>query len=65
MPEDDHLSEEEVNADPILKGLARDGLSLTRENYIIRSYGEIPDDWAAELEAELPDKLQDWSKVEE
>jgi hypothetical protein len=25
--------------------------------------GDIPDEWTAEYEAELPERLQDWTKV--
>lgn len=59
-----HFTPGEINRDPILYGLARDGLSLTRENYIIRNWGVTPDEWTAENESALPEKLQDWSAFE-
>ena len=34
-----------------------------RESYIRRAWGNpIPEPWTAELEAELPSELQDWSQ---
>lgn len=59
-----HFNEDEIQADPILYGLRRDKLALTRENYIIRNWGEIPAEWTAESESELPSKMQDWSQFE-
>ncbi|RYD39481.1 MAG: hypothetical protein EOP83_36695 [Verrucomicrobiaceae bacterium] len=58
------FSPEEVNADPILHGMVRDKLPLTRRNYIIRNYGELPTDWNAEAESELPEKFQNWSQFQ-
>ena len=55
---------EEIAADPILHGMQRDKLPLTRENYIIRNWEPVPGEWTAELEGELPEKLQDWSRFE-
>ena len=43
--------------------MVRDTLALTRENYIIRNWGELPEEWSAELESDLPEKLQDWSRI--
>lgn len=57
------FTEEEIAADPILFGMRRDKLAITRENYIIRNYGAIPADWDAEAEESLPEQLRDWSKV--
>ena len=54
---------EEIETDLILRGMVRDKLPLTRENYIFRNWGEMPEDWSAEHEAELPEKLQDWSWI--
>lgn len=53
-----------IHADPILYGMQRDGVPLTRENYIIRNWGEMPTDWNAEAEAELPEPFQDWDQFE-
>ena len=49
---------EEIEADFMLRGMRRDGLAITRENYIIRNWGEIPADWNEDHEAEMPEKLQ-------
>ena len=38
------------------------GVEVTRENYINLIWGEPLPPWTAELEAELPDELQDWSR---
>jgi hypothetical protein len=58
------FTDAEISADPILSGMRRDNIELTRENYIIRNYGAIPVDWDAEAEASLPEQLQDWTKVQ-
>jgi hypothetical protein len=59
-----HFTEEEIAADPILYGLRRDKLALSRENYVIRNWGDVPEEWNAEYEAELPEKMQNWSQFE-
>ena len=38
------------------------GVPVTRENYIAMNWGEPLPAWTAELEMELPDELQDWSR---
>ena len=40
------------------------GIPVTRENYIATNLGEPLPEWTAELEAELPEELQDWSLFE-
>jgi len=41
------------------------GIPVTRENYYIAmNWGEPVPEWTAELEAELPEELQDWSLFE-
>ena len=40
------------------------GIPVTRENYIATNWGEPLPEWTAELEAELPEELQDWSPFE-
>jgi hypothetical protein len=46
---------------PLLKAA---GVEVTRENWIDLNWGrEIPDPWTAEDEGEVPEELQDWSKV--
>ena len=59
------FTREESTADFILIGMVRDKLPLTRENYIIRNWGELPENWSAEHEDQLPEKLQDWSCFED
>jgi hypothetical protein len=65
MTDEINFTDEEISADPILYGMRRDKLPLTRENYIIRNYGALPLDWDAESEESLPGKLQDWSKFDD
>jgi len=40
------------------------GIPVTRENYIAVNWGEPVQEWTSELEAELPEELQDWSRFE-
>lgn len=54
----------QIEADLVLYGMMRDKLPMTRENYIIRNWGEVPAEWNAEHEAELPQQFQDWTKFE-
>jgi hypothetical protein len=45
--------------DHVLRLMLRDGIPLTRENYIAVNWlGETPDPWAGEDKAELPEFLQ-------
>ena len=37
---------------------------MTRENYISLAWGDPLPDWTPDLEAELPEELQDWSLFE-
>jgi hypothetical protein len=60
-----HFSQEEIESDPVLYGMKRDSIPFTRENYIIRNWGDEPEPWSAELEAELPEAMQDWDRFEE
>lgn len=48
---------------PIFDQLLREGLPITREEYIKRAWGVKPDPWDAECEAQMPIPLQDWSQV--
>lgn len=59
------FTREEIATEFIPGGMVRDGLPLTRENHIIRNWGEMPEDWSAECEAALPGKLQHGSLDEE
>jgi hypothetical protein len=51
--------------DDLVAFMRKCGIEVTRENYIELAYcGEVPDPWPAELEANLPAELQDWSQFE-
>jgi hypothetical protein len=53
-----------LDQDPMVALLRAENVPVTRENWIDLSYGhEVPSPWTAECEAELPEDLQDWSKV--
>jgi hypothetical protein len=51
--------------DPILYAMHEDGIAITRENYVEFNWGEQPEPWTAEHEAELPEELQNWSLFDE
>jgi hypothetical protein len=38
--------------------MRREGVSITRENYIRFAYDEPPEEWGAEDEAQMPDELR-------
>jgi hypothetical protein len=44
--------------DPVLRGMLRDGIPLTRETYIFANWDKKPDPWTAEHESQLPDIFQ-------
>lgn len=44
--------------DPVLDGMMHAGTPLTRENYIRENWGDTPEPWTAEHEAELPAPFQ-------
>lgn len=48
---------------PLFDQLLREGQPISRENYILRNWGKLPEDWEweAEFEAQIPEPLQDWS----
>jgi hypothetical protein len=49
--------------DPVIELTRKAGIPITREEYIYTAYmGQPPEEWTAELEAELPEELQDWSQ---
>jgi len=49
--------------EPIIEMLEELGFPVTRENYLNMAYpGNLPE-WTPELEAELPQELQDFSKI--
>lgn len=50
--------------DVTLNWMLKEGIEPTRENYIFHAYaGKPPRRWTHEHEAELPEPLQDASKV--
>jgi hypothetical protein len=50
--------------DVTLNWMLKKGIEPTRENYIFHAYaGKPPKPWTHEHEAELPEPLQDGSKV--
>jgi hypothetical protein len=45
--------------DVVVELLQRAGVPLTRENYLNMAYfGEVPEEWSAELEVELPQVIR-------
>lgn len=48
----------------VLSRMRRDGVPLTREDYIFMAYGATVTPWGAELESELPVEIQDWIGTE-
>src|SRR5215475_1478035 len=47
---------------PVLRGMLRYNIPITRENYIKQNWQPVPEPWDVELEAELPRFLQDWTQ---
>ncbi len=47
-------------SDATLEWMRHNGVPITRENYVQLNWMEVPDDWDAEHEHELPEELQDW-----
>lgn len=54
----------DISQQEVVDLMNRAGLAITRENYIKTNWGDPDLEWTAELEAELPDELQDWSLFE-
>lgn len=49
--------------DDLTRFMKRYNVPVTRDNYLHVAYmGEVPHPWTAELEANLPPQLQDWSQ---
>ena len=48
--------------DPLVAMMKRDGIPVTRQNYLQMAYPTGLPEWSAELEAEMPPELQDWSQ---
>ena len=47
------------DSDPLVESMKRLGAPLTRKNYLDLAYPDnLPSEWTAELEAELPPFLQ-------
>ena len=58
-------NEYQPGADGLMVKMRNVGIAVTRENYIVAAYGVHPlPIWTAELEAELPEELQDWGLFE-
>jgi hypothetical protein len=53
-----------TRTDHVLESMRRACMTIDRENYIWKAYGADPPEWGPELEAELPQELQDWSQFE-
>jgi hypothetical protein len=50
--------------DPLVQLMLAASVTPTREGWIDLNYGrEVPNPWTAELEGEVPEELQDWTKV--
>jgi len=50
--------------DPLASVMRKHGADVTREDYIDMAWGnDVPEPWTLEHELELPDELQDFSKV--
>ena len=47
--------------DPILHAMLEDGIRSRGRIYVEFNWGEQPEPWTAEHEAELPEELQNWS----
>jgi hypothetical protein len=63
MSQDEQVDEDE-NEDTVLSWLKEDGIPVTRENYLRLSYfGQLPEEWNALYEAELPRELQEWDQT--
>jgi hypothetical protein len=50
--------------DPVVALMVSAGIKPSRQDWIDLAYGdEVPTPWTAENEVEVPEELQDWSKV--
>lgn len=50
--------------DSVLNWMLSQGIEPTREKYIFHAYGgQEPDPWTHEHETQLPEPLQDFSKI--
>ena len=50
--------------DGIIRSMKKYVIPITRANYIEFAYGCSEDNLDAELEADLPEELQDWSRFQ-
>jgi hypothetical protein len=67
IPTDTRSREEQLEEarNPVAYNMRKEGVPLTRENYLKRAYGDdLPEVWGAEHESELPAELQDWSQFD-
>lgn len=51
--------------DEVLALMRKNGVPITRANYIEAAWGPTPPTWDAEMESELPEQLQDWGLFKE
>ena len=50
--------------DPVIEVLESQGTPVIRENYLALAYPDnLPTEWTAELEAQLPEEIRDFSQV--
>ena len=61
-PQQPQSQQQQGHDDIIVHALRRDGIPVTRDNYIKKNWRPIPQPWTAEHEYMLPDFLQDWSR---
>ena len=51
-------------SDPLVDWMTDNGVPVTRDAYLGLAYGgELPDPWTADHEMDLPEPLQDASKI--
>ena len=49
----------EPEEDDLVRWMTREGITVTREKYVALAYPDgLPEEWTAELEAQLPQELQ-------
>lgn len=53
---------QKASGDQLVAWMEANGVTVTRENYIGLAFGSEPPEWTPELEDQLPEDLQDWSK---
>ena len=54
-----------LDEDPLVALLREAEMPVTREAWISLAYGRnVPTPWTQEEESDVPDELQDWTKIE-